>query len=94
MWDLHVPFDRPTIEGNENRGGSGGVLAKKGAFHDFVTSSCTSGGMALERDPAVQHTPLRDTNHPTGKVQDTVEGSTQARHFSQLWVGLEQRYSP
>ncbi len=51
LGNVNVPLSCPTIEGNEDGGGRRAASAEKGAVHNFISFSCTSG--------------KKGTNHPT-----------------------------
>lgn len=52
--------------------------AVKGAFHDFVISSCTSGNKGSGAEQTMSCAPSLDTNDPTENTQDRVEDSIPA----------------
>ncbi len=54
--------------------------AVKGAFHDLVSSSCTSGKNGTGGGAENQRDPHRETTRPASKDRDAVEDSTRARH--------------
>ncbi len=73
LGNVNVPLSCPTIEGNEDGGGRRAASAEKGAVHNFISFSCTSG--------------KKGTNHPTAKVWDwEVCTPGPGKHGRQLWV--------
>ncbi len=73
--------------------------AEKGAFHDLVTSSCTSGKKGTGAVADVRPAPP-GTNHPALSAREKADAYSAARcsqrpgkHSGQFWIWLGQRYS-
>lgn len=73
----------PTDEGSENRGSSEEVSGSKGAFHDFVTSTCTSGKKGTGAGRCCAACRVEDSTKIP--LQPDVRGGL-GKNGSQLWI--------